>query len=403
MNSAWPFWLRAARLAAARGLVGAASLGVGGAAQAQHPHADVSGVVGLDVFAQERTVDALLAVRNEAGVEISHRRSSDGGASWGAAASLGVPAAQVFRPQRGNEPQLAAFHDQLVAVWTEPGKSRFGSGPLATALSSDAGKTWRRGPSPADDAPGGGHGYVDVLADETGTFYVVWLDSRDGGQGLRASVSRDAGASWAANQSVDKRTCECCWNRLASLKPGLAAVLYRDKDPRDMAVATTRDAGRGWDPGSVAGAFAWQFAGCPHVGGGLAASRGRSGLALHALVWTGREGREGLYLLTSPDSGRTWGSPKALGDAGARHGDLAASADRLAAVWDLRAGPSSAVLASLSKDGGASWSTPERLSEPGLGASHPLVVGTGDGGFLVAWTESPQDGSARWRSRRLGP
>ena len=97
-----------------------------------------------------------------------------------------------------------------------PGTSKFGSGAIGTAVSSDGGARWKLGSNPADDRSTDGHGYIDAIADATGSVHAVWLDGRDGGQGLRTATSKDFGRTWQANQPVDGRTCDCCWNRMAS-------------------------------------------------------------------------------------------------------------------------------------------------------------------------------------------
>jgi hypothetical protein len=364
-----------------------------------HSSGDSPGVIAFDLDARGATLDLLMAVRGTAGVELRHQRSRDGGVTWSTARRLPVEAGALHAPHRGSDPQIAAFGDRLLAVWTRPGTSPWGSGPLGTALSADGGATWTLGPNPADDGSTDGHAYIDAVADEKGAFHLVWLDGRDGGQGLRASVSGDGGRTWSPNRTVDSRTCECCWNRVASPRAGEAMVLYRDKDPRDMAVASTADGGKAWTAGRAAGAFDWRFEGCPHVGGGLALRPGRA----HALVWSGSEAERGLHVLESRDGGQTWRELSRLGKPSAHRPDLASSAgsDALAAVWDDPDGPTRAVYAATSRDGGRTWSAPKRLSKDAVNASHPVVVGQGAGRFLAAWTEQVGEGPLVWRSERF--
>ncbi|HEX2462985.1 MAG TPA: exo-alpha-sialidase, partial [Thermoanaerobaculia bacterium] len=226
----------------------------------------------------------------------------------------------------------------------------------------------------------------------------VWIDGRDGDTGLRVAASTD-GVVWRANANVDAVTCQCCWNDLAVLGPDRLAVLYRDRDPRDMAVAVTEDGARSWERRGTAGAFGWKVDGCPHVGGGLA----MFGATLHAVVWTGAPDRAGLYDVASADGGRHWSEPFELGGRGARHGDLAVAGGALVAAWDEGA----AIYAARSADG-KTWSEPLRLSDATARASHPLVVATASGA-LVLWTESRakdgesggDDGASRWASVRF--
>jgi hypothetical protein len=349
-----------------------------------------SGVVGLDVYAQGPTVDVLLAEKTASGVVLLHQRSRDGGATWSEAHPV---SADVKSARRGDEPQIAAVGDRLVALWTRPGGNRFGKGPLGTALSADGGATWTAGPNPADDGREDGHAFADLAADEAGTLFLAWLDSRDGAQGLRTAVSHDSGRTWARNASPDARSCECCWNRVTAAGKDGAYVLYRDRDPRDMALAVTRDAGGEWTRRGSVGSFGWQFEGCPEVGGGLVARKGR----LDAVVWTGETSRQGVYALGSTDDGRTWTPPVPLGSKAARSPDLARSGSGLEALWEEKG----AVFGGHSQDDGRSWTTPERLSRDGVRAVHPYVVTTGEDRFLAVWTEREGEGSWRFQSRRL--
>jgi hypothetical protein len=360
----------------------------------------------IDAWAQGDVVDVLWAAPQPAGYDLFHARSRDGGRTFGAATRIGADWVTVHAPHRGTDPQIAAAGDRLVAVWTSPGTSKWGTGPLAVAVSADGGRTWSRGGNPADDNSTDGHGFIDVAADPAGGFHAVWLDGRDGDSGLRVASSAD-GVEWRANANVDAVTCQCCWNDLAVLGAGRLAVLYRDRDPRDMAVAVSEDGARSWERRGTAGEFGWKVDGCPHVGGGLAMLADRRAAAssaaakveetLHAVVWTGAPDRAGLYDIASTDGGRNWGEPRALGGRGARHGDLAVAAGQLVAAWDEGA----AIYAARSADG-AIWSAPRRLTTADARASHPLVMATGDGA-LVLWTESLGDkaDSTRWMSARF--
>ena len=355
--------------------------------------------VALDAWSQGDTVDVLWAApRADAeGHDLFHARSLDGGRSFRTPTRIGAEWAAVHAPHRGTDPQIAATGDLLVAVWTAPGTSKWGTGPLAVAVSRDGGGTWSRGGNPADDHSTDGHGFIDVAADPAGGFHAVWLDGRDGDSGLRVASSDD-GVTWQPNADVDAVTCQCCWNDLAVLGPRRLAVLYRDRDPRDMAVAVSEDAARSWQRRGVAGAFGWKVNGCPHVGGGLAAlTRDGGPEVLHAVVWTGVEDRAGLYDVASRDGGRRWNEPRRLGGSGARHGDLAVAAGELVAAWD----EGGAVYVSRSA-GDTPWSTPRRLTRDGARASHPLVVAA-EGGALVLWTEtdSGDDSTTRWMSARF--
>lgn len=197
----------------------------------------LKGTTALDVYANGDRIELLVAEDQAAGQVLVHRHSTDGGVSWSAPVSIEPSRGKLVNPGRNTDPQIVAAGQRLIAVWTSPGTvSQWGGGNLATAVSADGGKTWRPGGTPNDDPGGDEHAFIDVVADSKGVSHLVWLDARDGKMGLRFSSSRDGGASWAANQSLDAETCECCWNTLATGWDDALLALYRDI-PRDMALA----------------------------------------------------------------------------------------------------------------------------------------------------------------------
>ena len=175
----------------------------GGALAATHEHggggqgdAAGAGCCSADVWVDGSVVHLLTADRAAAGAppELHYQRSSDGGATWSAPVRLGEGQPATIA-HRGMDAQIAASGEKLVAVWPTAGNDKMGRGPMATAISGDGGKTWRAGPNPADDGTLGGHSFIDVAADDRGTFHLVWLDSREGAsKGLRYARSNDGRA-----------------------------------------------------------------------------------------------------------------------------------------------------------------------------------------------------------------
>lgn len=379
-----------------------------GAASAQPPaqqmeHAapteKTGSVVGLDVIAQAGLVDVVSAVQEADGVRLYHSRSRDGGASFGPQAPVSMFGEQVSNAMRGLDPQIAAAGEKIFVVWTTPGEGNHGVGPLATAVSEDGGRTWKKGTQPADDGTKRGHAFLEALADSTGQLYVVWLENR-GTRGLQVAASRDFGASWARTLTVDSVTCECCWNKLISVKPGSVHVLYRDRDPRDMAIARSDDSGATWQRLSTVGDFKWGIQACPFTGGGLALT-GTSAPTLHATVFSLAPGHRGVSYLASPDLGKTWSTSVPLGEGGGQHSDLASHDDTLMTVFDvLDPKDGRFVVARVSKDAGRTWAAAKRISAPGVAADFPRIVEAG-GRFTAVWTERAADGQITWRFTRV--
>jgi len=317
---------------------------------------------GFDVYADRGRLHRLEGGSGH-GVELKYRRSDDGGKSW--TAPVRVDGGRPAYHFGAGDARVAAFGDEVFALWALPGKGPHGSGPLAAARSTDGGKTWSPASSPSEGSDFGRR--FPALAVSSGAVVAVWLDRKANSKVL-ASRSTDGARTWSAPATLDPDACECCWN--AALAPGDGAVyaLYRGKNPRDMDMVVSRDGGRTWGKPSVAGPFGWGFNGCPHVGGALAST----GKGVSVLVWTGKDDAAGLYVFPS--------SVK-LGGADAKHADLTSSGSALAAAWD----EDGRIWGAVSADG-KTWSKPAALSAERSSASHPRVAAAGKT-FRVFWVE----------------
>lgn len=381
----------------------------------------------VGIHSDGATIDTVIsrADRTTKAVTIEHRRSTDGGATWSSPARLdGVVAARTGRMSRGNDPQIVSRGGAVLVVWTGAGKGPMGSGAMTGAFSGDGGKTWR---AIADVTPGQDEGvgsrFPAIAADAQG-FHVVWIHAQGEERSLRYARSSDPTKAWTTPTVIDPKICACCWNRMIATPDGRLAALYRGIDTSDMRLASSDDGGKTWTRRGAVGAFDWRFQGCPHVGGGLAirpADRGGAfgrtnasgaearkadggaagrktaegsggGTEFVAAVWTGQAGATGVYQLRSRDSGATWTKPARVEAEGwSRHGDIAyIDANAVVVAWDQMVDGVSAVYSSESRDGGATWSAPRRLSANGKAATHPRVVAvnaSGHASTLVFYTQ----------------
>ncbi len=366
----------------------------------KHPRPQFSGTASLDVFSENGKLHLLLGEKGSGkSINLFHIQSDDKGKSWSDPIRVDRGSDPVFAAHRSMDPQLAASGKNMVAAWMIPGKGQFGSGPMVTAYSNDFGKTWKEGSRPADAEAKDGQGFIDITADEKGNFHLVWLDNRGDLRGLRYSTSEDGGKSWKPNTTVDDKTCECCWNTIQSGKNDSVYILYRDTDPRDMALAKlTKD--NSWQRTGWVGKFDWAFDGCPHVGGGLAINDTDKIPQIHTTVWTGKQGNNGFYYLNSMDAGSTWSEPKKLGGKAAKHGDVAINGNgHLATVWNEFVKSENAVFTSSSTDNGTTWSEPRRLSVYGFDTEYPRVVSIKNE-FYIFWTEK-KDTVHKWKMASL--
>ncbi|MDP3541990.1 MAG: sialidase family protein [Elusimicrobiota bacterium] len=223
---------------------------------------------GFDVYADRGRLHRLEG-RSGKDVALHYLRSDDGGKTW--TAPVRVDGGRPAYHFSAGDARVAAEGDAVYAVWARSGDGPMHSGPLAVARSTDGGRSWGEAASPSG---GGTHGRrFPALALSSGVLHAVWLD-RESKSKVMASRSTDGARSWSAPFVLDPDACECCWNAALAAGDGAVHALYRGKDPRDMNAAVSRDGGATWSKPAAAGAFGWGFNGCPHVGGALAARSG---------------------------------------------------------------------------------------------------------------------------------
>jgi hypothetical protein len=353
-------------------------------------HAEQSGVTSLDVKYVDGTVHLLLGKEDNGQQSIWYQSSSDQGRTWTKEINVTLNTKIAAKFKRGNDARFAIQGDNIVAVWmTKVEGAPFEAGPMMAMRSDDRGQTWQQATMPADWQ--GAHGFF-ALDGNNESINLVWLDSREqklkGSQGLRFSQTRDGGVTWTNNQTLDDITCACCWNTARFDNDGLFYVLYRDKQPSDMAIGRV-DPELNWQRLSTVGKFNWDFEGCPHIGAGLIIDPKTH--QFHATVSTGQPDNVGLYYLNSEDKAQSWSTPTKLGDNGALHSDIAVSnVGILVASWDQLSENGLQIFYAKSDDQGKTWSKPIALSNAELNASHPRVIATDDK-VLILWTESGHD------------
>ena len=354
------------------------------------PQLNLQEVISFDVIVDHDIVHALIAGTESKKKQtvLRYLYSEDGGESWSEAVDIANNIQTIAT--RGNDVQIAAFENNVVAIWQTKGELP-GMGAMVSYYSHDAGKTWQAGTNPAVDNHGD-QSHIDIIADNKGIFHTVWLSDpeENGYQSLRYARSLDGGEHWQASVKLDDSTCSCCWNTLALSPSDELNILYRDMKPRDMALMQSADNGVTWQRTSTVGEFNWQFDGCPHIGGGLTVGEDNK---LFSSVWTGVEGKAGLYTLHSTDNGKTWTTPQAIGKL-ASHSDIAVNNQQVKIIWDERE-PDGFSIFSAQSDDGVSWSTPKRLSSKGIMATHPRIVAT-EQGFLAMWTEKHPKQPNKW-------
>ena len=342
----------------------------------------------FDVYKDGETLHALVSgLKNEKdkAQTVRYLQSNDNGKHW----SSPVDVQNTFSAAlaaRGNDVQLAANGQNIVAIWQTQGEIP-NSGALISMYSHDAGKTWQAGKNPAVDNAGD-QSHADLIADKKGNFHTVWLadPEENGYQSLRYSRSMDNGENWQTPSKLDESSCSCCWNTLAVSPNNELHVLYRDMNPRDMTLLSSSDNGQNWQSKKTVGEFNWHFDGCPHVGGGIAFDENN---AFYTSVWTGEASKLGLYTVNSITN-----FPVKIRQ-NATHSDIAVLKNRVIVVWDEMSKDGTGIFSSEATDKGTSWSTPCRLSANSTNSTHPRIV-TNENNALIFWTEKQPKQANQW-------
>jgi hypothetical protein len=311
-------------------------------------------------------------------------------------------------------PSVVPLDDrQLAAHWLQRSAEGTYAYDVVVSQSQDGGATWSPGVRPHSDGTPTEHGFVSMfpVGDDLG---VVWLDGRrfaerdgapatnemtlrfarlsDGAPGLIAGAAAPAAAppSFASEQLLDDRACDCCQTAIAMTARG-PLVAYRDRSPGEIRdISVTRLVDGQWTEPRTVHADNWQIDACP-VNGPQADALGSDA----AVAWfTAANDTPRVHVAFSDDAGETFGGPIRVdgGNPVGRADVLLLDGNRALVLWLERSAEGGKVMARIvARDGslGDPSSLAQTLAERPSG--FPRMGRYGDG-VLIAWTE-PGDSS----------
>jgi len=122
-------------------------------------------------------------------------------------------------------------------------------------------------------------GLMGIAADKNDNFYAVWLDTRTGNKNQIYFSSTSGNVThWSKNslvyQSPDGHVCECCRPSIAA-EGSAVVIMFRNwlNGSRDLYLLSSPDKGRSFKMAQKLGMGTWKLNGCPMDGGGVIIDR----------------------------------------------------------------------------------------------------------------------------------
>jgi hypothetical protein len=282
----------------------------------------------------------------------------------------------------------------LVANWLVTTDAFIEAYDLVLSYSRDNGRTWARPFSPHHDGTMTQHGFASFYELPGNVLGLLWLDGRqqeldttspEGGAMSLRSATFDGNWKETSEKGVDLRVCECCATTVAVTADGVLTA-YRDRsdsEVRDIRVSWLAEGE--WTPGPLVHADNWTIPACP-VNGPMLAASGKS----VAVAWFTTVNDTGhAFAAFSSDSGRSWGQPIPLDDAGSlgQVGVVMLDDGSAAATWIEFANQQAQLKVRRVEPSGARSEATKVTADGVRPTGVPRVARVGEE-LLFAWTES---------------
>ena len=253
-------------------------------------------------------------------------------------------------------------------VWVD---ARDGNDGVYHSRSSDLGLTWS--PSvPVDDAPGATNSWEpDIAVNRSGgEVYVVYRDSRTGETNIHVSTSLDGGLTWNPSARVDDASgaAAALHPRIAVSDDGVVYAVWEDRRSTDQVFfSRSTTEGASWAP-------SLQLS--PSGGGSRAYSPAMAAKEAGRVLVVWQQIETVLGVVThiasarSVDAGVTWASSDVAWGAPSEplsNPDVALhAAGRAYVTWTSQLAPVQSIRAATTANGGAIWSSPVRVDDTPL-------------------------------------
>lgn len=307
--------------------------------------------------------------------EIYYKKSPDGGANWAAGQRL------TWTSSGAGSPAIAGdSSDNLHIVWQD---SSPGNAEIYYKRSTDGGATWT---STQRLTLTSGQSYGPTIAvDPSGNPHVVWEDHTPGNAEIYYRNSLDGGATWTTAKRITWTSGGSFYPVIAVDSSGDLHVVWWDDTPgnREIYHKKSTDGGGTW---TTAQRITWTSGHSVHPANAID-SLGN----LHVVWEDSTPGNNETYYKGSPDGGATWTTAKRItltsGDS-----QFPASAvdpsDHVHVVWEDLTPGNWEIYYSQSTDGGATWTSSQRLTWTSDDSRRPAIAADSLGNLHVVWPDS---------------
>ena len=309
-------------------------------------------------------------------------------------------------------PSLAVNEDTMAAHWLRKSAQGPYDYDVNAAFYHEASQSWGEAITVHKDGVSAEHGFVSMLPMSGGRTFISWLDGRNtrmsanqagaaadheghgasGAMTLRAGIFDREGGTLQEWQ-LDGRVCDCCQTSAAMAASG-PVVVYRDRSDDEIrdTYITRLIEGR-WSRPVAVHHDGWKIAGCP-VNGPSVAALGEQ----LAVVWfSAKNESPEVKLALSRDSGATFSTPLMVADETTigRVGASYLSSGDIALSWmDARGDSARIMLALYDADGALLERVEVAKSRSSRRSGFPVITSLGDDVY-VTWTDIEADAQVR--------
>ncbi|UCG31057.1 MAG: exo-alpha-sialidase [candidate division WOR-3 bacterium] len=251
-------------------------------------------------------------------IEVYHKRSTDGGLTWGPDVHVTVA------PGPQGMPSVVVIGDYVHVAWVD--FTLMGNSEIYYGRSSDGGTTWE---TPFQISNAGGFSSSPSIVAHESDVHIAWHDSRFGwfNNEIYYRRSTDDGITWGTETRMTEDTTFSNVPSIALSGSNVHVVWEESRDGNyEIYYKRSTDYGQTWGPDTRL---------TDDTGESHSPSLSASESNVHIVWMESRDGNEEIYYKKSTDNGVTWGGDIRLTDDqdASQNASVVAYGEKLHVVW----------------------------------------------------------------------